>query len=150
MTTAKEYNSYGEEIKKTLLLRTSPLAVKMLEKESDIPKEAIRPKRDGGYHLAQCQVFALSRRQGATIAMLKEDQWCWAPLIGYGLVEMPDFCTDGDIYYPHFVESREAAKELAKQFPRLEYGSISAFSLHLWKRPVLSLIWCSSIPIPLN
>ena len=122
MTKAKEYNSYGEEIKKTLLLRTSPIAVKMLEKESDIPKEAIRPKRDRGYHLAQCQVFALSRRQGATIAMLKEDQWCWAPLIGYGLVEMPDFCTDGDIYYPHFVESREAAKELAKQFPRLEYG----------------------------
>lgn len=122
MTTAKEYNSYGEEIKQTLLLRTSPIAVKMLEKESDIPKEAIRPKRDWGYHLAQCQVFALSRRQGATIAMLKEDHWCWAPLIGYGLVEMPDFCTNGDIYYPHFVESREAAKELAKQFPRLEYG----------------------------
>jgi uncharacterized protein (DUF169 family) len=122
MTTLKEYNSYGEELEKSLLLRTSPIAIKMLEREEDVPEEAIRPKRDRGYHLAQCQAFAMSRREKATIALLKEDHWCWAPLIGYGLVEMPEFCTGGDVYFPHFVESREAAKSLAKIFPRLEYG----------------------------
>jgi uncharacterized protein (DUF169 family) len=122
MTTLKEYNSYGEELEKVLLLRTSPIAVKMLEREEDIPEEAIRPKRDRGYHLAQCQAFAMSRRQKATVALLKEDHWCWAPLIGYGLVEVPEFCSSGDVYFPHFVESREAAKSLAKVFPCLEYG----------------------------
>jgi uncharacterized protein (DUF169 family) len=90
MTTLKEYNSYGEEIEKLLLLRTSPIAVKMLEREEDIPEGAIRPRRDQGVHYAQCQAFTMSRRHRATVAMLKEDNWCWAPPIAYGLVEKPD------------------------------------------------------------
>jgi uncharacterized protein (DUF169 family) len=87
MTTLKEFNSYGEDIEKFMQLRSSPLAVKMLEKEEDIPEGAIRPKKDRGYHFAQCQVFSLSRRQGATVAMLKEDNWCWGPLVSYGLID---------------------------------------------------------------
>jgi uncharacterized protein (DUF169 family) len=120
MTTVKEFNSYGEELEKLLLLRTSPIAVKMLEKEADIPKEAVRPKRDRGYHLAQCQAFALTRRKGETIAMLKEDNWCWAPLIGYGLVPPFDEKTISPMIY--IVENMKAAKKIAKIFPRLEYG----------------------------
>jgi len=90
MTTIKEYNSYGEDLEKLLLLRTSPIAVKMLENEDDIPEGAIRPKRDRGIHIAQCQAFAMSRRDRASVAMLQEDNWCFAPLIAYGLVEKPD------------------------------------------------------------
>ena len=90
MTTRIEFNRYGEDLERILLLRTSPMAVKMLEKEEDIPEGAIRPKKDRGYHLAQCQAFALSRRQKETVAMLKEDNWCFAPLIAYGLVDKPD------------------------------------------------------------
>ena len=40
------FNKYGEELETSLLLRTSPIAVKMLEKEEDIPKGAFRPKKD--------------------------------------------------------------------------------------------------------
>jgi uncharacterized protein (DUF169 family) len=86
MTTVREFNKYGEELENALILRTSPIAVKMLEKESDIPKEAIRPKKDRKYHIAQCQAFALSRREGTTVAMLKEDHWCPASM-AYGLVK---------------------------------------------------------------
>lgn len=106
MTTVKEYNDLGEELERLLRLRTSPIAVKMLEKEEDIPEGAIRPKRDRGYHLAQCQAFALSRRQKLTIAMLKEDHWCWAPLMAYGMVENP---------HDPFVDAHTS-------FPCLEYG----------------------------
>ena len=84
-----EFNKYGEELETSLLLRTSPVAVKMLEKEADIPKGAFRPKRDGGYHLAQCQAFGMSRREGKTIAMLKEDHWCPTALMAFGMVETP-------------------------------------------------------------
>jgi uncharacterized protein (DUF169 family) len=87
MTTQKEYNNYGEELEKLLMLRTSPIAVKMLEKEEDIPEGAVRPMKDYGYHIAQCQAFAMSRRgRKATIAMLKEDNWC-PPVSAYGLAE---------------------------------------------------------------
>jgi len=90
MSTISEFNKYGEELEKVLILRTSPIAVKMLEKETDIPKGAIRPKKDRGYHLAQCQAFALSRREGMTVAMLKEDNWCPTSVIAYGLEKKPE------------------------------------------------------------
>ncbi len=83
------FNQYGDELEASLLLRTSPIAVKMLEKEADIPKGAFRPKRDGGYHIAQCQAFGMSRREGKTVAMLKEDHWCPTALMAYGMVEKP-------------------------------------------------------------
>ncbi len=90
MTTLGEYHRYGEVLENYLLLRRSPIAVKMVEKEADIPKEAVRPKRDRGYHLAQCQTFAMSSREGTTVAMLKEDHWCPAPLMAYGMVTRPE------------------------------------------------------------
>jgi uncharacterized protein (DUF169 family) len=120
MTTIAEFKSYGEEVEKLVRLKTLPIAVKMLEKESDIPKEAIRPKRDRGHHLAQCQVFALTRRKGETIAMLKEDNWCWAPLIGYGLVPPFDEKTISPMIY--IVENMKAAQKMLKVFPRFEQG----------------------------
>ena len=85
-----KFNSYGEDLERYLMLRTSPIAVKMLEKESDIPEGAIRPSVDRGYHLAQCQAFAMSRREGTTVAMLKEDHWCPAPPLAYGMVKRAD------------------------------------------------------------
>ena len=90
MPELRVYHRYGEELERMLNLGTSPMAVKMLENESDIPQGAVRPARDRGCHLAQCQAFALSRRQKETVAMLKEDNWCFAPLIAYGLVDRPD------------------------------------------------------------
>jgi uncharacterized protein (DUF169 family) len=106
MTTLGEFNKCGEDLERLMILRTSPLAIKLLEKESDIPEGAIRPKRDRGYHLAQCQAFAMSRREKTTVAMLKEDNWCWASLIAYGLVEKP--------------QDPNLAEHTA--FPCLEYG----------------------------
>ena len=85
MTTIEEVNKYGEELEYSMVLQTAPLAVKMLEKETDIPDEAFRPI-DRGYHIAQCQAFALSRRNRETVAMLKEDNWCPSPVSAFGLV----------------------------------------------------------------
>ena len=86
----EDLNKYGEELETALILRTSPVAVKMLEKGADIPKEAFRPKKDGGYHIAQCQAFGMSRREGKTVAMLKKDHWCTTALMAYGMVEPPE------------------------------------------------------------
>jgi uncharacterized protein (DUF169 family) len=90
MTTIGELNQLGRRLEEALLLETAPLAVKMLATEADIPEGAFRPKHDQGIHLAQCQAFAMSRREGKTVAMLTEDHWCFAPLIAYGHVDVPE------------------------------------------------------------
>jgi uncharacterized protein (DUF169 family) len=90
MPSIAEYNGYGEELERLMRLRTSPIAVKMLAKEADIPEGAVRPWQDRGQHISQCQAFALSRRQKQTIAMLEEDNWCFAPIIAYGLEDKPE------------------------------------------------------------
>jgi uncharacterized protein (DUF169 family) len=119
MTTLDEYKKYGEEIEKLLLLKSSPIAVKMLEKEEDIPEGAIRPHRDWGYRYAQCQAFAMSRRgRKATIAMLKEDSWCPAPVSAYGLAEPREKITG----FPYMIENEEADKALSEKSPQFKYG----------------------------
>jgi uncharacterized protein (DUF169 family) len=90
MTMIADYNRYGEELESLLVLQTSPVAVKMLVKETDIPAEAVRPKKDRRYHLAQCQAFAMSRREKTTVAMLKEDNWCIGAVLSYGLEPSPE------------------------------------------------------------
>jgi uncharacterized protein (DUF169 family) len=110
MSTLSEFQNFGEEIEKYMLLRTSIIGVKMLRKESDIPESAIRPQKDNGHHLAQCQAFSLSRRQGKTIAMLKEDNWCWGPLMAYGLVDQT------------IAEKYPELKNEVRKMPKLEYG----------------------------
>lgn len=90
MPSIADFNKYGEELERMMRLHTSPIAVKMLEKEADIPEGAVRPWKDRKQHIAQCQAFALTRRQRETIAMLEEDNWCFAPIIAYGYEDKPD------------------------------------------------------------
>jgi uncharacterized protein (DUF169 family) len=107
MTTIAEFNKYGEELERLMHLRTSPIAVKMVEKEKDIPKGAVRPLRDRGYNIAMCQAFALSRRQRETIAMLEEDHRCFAPVIGYGHEDKPaDPELQAFVSFPRFARGK--------------------------------------------
>ena len=70
MTALSDFNTYGEELEGRLQLRTSPIAIKLIESEEDIPEGSIRPKRDLGFHPALCQGFAMSRRDKAKIVRM--------------------------------------------------------------------------------
>lgn len=115
-------NKYAEEIEKLLRLKTPPIGVKFIKSEDEIPPDAVRPKKDRGEHLAQCQAFAMSRREGKTVAILREDQWCWAPLIAYGLVDSDAINFDRDDIDPQMKEMLKWTKELADKLPSLETG----------------------------
>jgi uncharacterized protein (DUF169 family) len=148
MSTLSDFNQWGEELETRLQLRTSPIAVKMLKTEKDIPKEAVRPGKDLGVHLGLCQAFAKSRRDKITIAMLKEDHWCYVPVIAMGLAEPPDFFLGGHMEFPSRIADLEAAKNQAKTFPHLELGKyIGVVSAPLAKagfEPDLTVIYCNS------
>ena len=90
MTDKLKYRQYGRELESLLHLQTSPIAVKMLENETDIPEGSLKPKKEQGKHYAQCQAFALSRRDKLTVAMRMEDSWCPGPVMAYGFVPPPE------------------------------------------------------------
>jgi uncharacterized protein (DUF169 family) len=52
MPSIEDNKRFGEELEIRLRLKTSPVAIKMLATETDIPEGAVRPKQDRG-HLAQ-------------------------------------------------------------------------------------------------
>jgi len=142
-------HKYGEELERRLRLQTFPLAVKLLEREEDIPEGAERPLRDWGYSLALCQGFAISRRDGKAIAMLKEDMGrCFEPVVGYGIEKPPQYFLDGYNRYPEDVETLEAGSNYAYEFPKLEYGKyigvVSAPLSTATFEPDLVTIYCNS------
>ena len=122
MAEIKKINKYGEEITRLLRLKTPPIGVKFIQSEDEIPADAIRPKKDRGGHLAQCQAFAISRREGETVAVLKDDQWCWAPLIAYGLVDSSAVNFERDDIEPKVKGILKWTKELADALPSLPTG----------------------------
>lgn len=138
----------AEDLERLLRLHTYPLAIRMLRSEAEIPPGARRPKRDEGHQYNVCQAFALSRRNGETVAMLKEDMYCFEPVVGYGMGEPPQEFLDGDNRYPGDVETREAGRRYAEQFPRLETGKyIGVVSAPLAKagfEPDVVMIYCNS------
>ena len=122
MLSLSDLNGFGEEIERRVQLRTSPIAIRLLKNEKDIPSGAIRPKRDRGFRLGLCQAFAMSRREKKTVAMLKEDQWCYLPVIAFGLAEPPEFFLEGNTFFKFLVGDLNAARNLANAMPRLEPG----------------------------
>lgn len=143
-----DLRSCGEELERLLLLRTSPIAVKLLKSEKDIPEGAVRPKRDLGFHLGLCQAFAMSRREKATMAMLKEDHWCYAPVLALGLAESPAYYLEGNTYFQGMVGDANAARQLAETMPRLEYGKYAGVASAPLKttnfEPDLVVIYCNT------
>jgi uncharacterized protein (DUF169 family) len=122
MLKVEEVNQQAMELERLLRLKTFPLAIKMLEKIEDVPRGAKRPVRDLGYHLALCQAISLARRQGRSITLLKEDMWCFEPVLGLGMAEPPAYFLEGNNRYPGSAKTLEAGRVWAQSFPRLEVG----------------------------
>ena len=78
----------SELLKSTIGQRYDAMALNMIRDEAEVPEGALYPMRDLGQHMALCQAFALSRREGKTVYMQKQDHWCFGPLIGYGQIEL--------------------------------------------------------------
>jgi uncharacterized protein (DUF169 family) len=171
-------NEYGKELESRLRLQSFPIGLKLLECEGDIPegpvnqhiteqtfmalmprsgrdisKAVLRPLRDLGYHVPVCQGYALSRKEGITVAMFKEDMWCFEPIVGYGWMEPPQYFLDGHNRFPQDVKDLEAGKNYARDFPRLEVGRyrgvVSAPLTRVNFRPDLVMIYCDSSQLSL-
>jgi len=147
------YRAYGDELEKRVRLQTFPLAIKLLEGENQSPERAERPLRDLGYHLQLCQGYAMSRKEGRTLAMFKEDMLCFEPIVGYGWAEAPQYFLEGYNRVPNDVKDLNAGKNYASDFPRLDTGKycgvVSAPLTMVPFVPDLVLIYCNSVQLSL-
>ncbi len=119
----KKIHEYGKELEQWLRMRVHPVAVKMLQSKDEVPEGAIIPTRDWKHKYSLCQTFARSQRNGETIAMFKEDHWCFEPVIGLGLVERSEYFLEGHHRHPDSVRDLKAAAEWCRNMPYLEYGA---------------------------
>jgi len=147
LNSTEKLREYGKDIEKLIILRTAPVAVKVLKDESEIPEGSLRPKKDLNGHIALCQAFTLARRQRLNITMLKEDHWCFKPLIDYGLVEPPESYLEGLTLYPFFISDKGAAAKRIKESMRLPLGKYIGLTCAPLERvnfdPDIILIYCN-------
>ncbi len=143
----------GQEIEQRLRLKSFPLAIRLLRHEGEIPDNAKRPVRDFGYHLSLCQGYQTARREGTTVAMLKEDMWCFEPVVGYGLGAPPAYFLEGYNRFPKDVESLAAGRNYAETLPRFELGRfvgvVAAPLATAMFEPDLAMIYCDSTQLNL-
>jgi uncharacterized protein (DUF169 family) len=111
-------NSYAKEFEKHLRLKSRPVAIKMLKEDEALPEGAVRPLRDLGHHLSLCQAFSMSRRQGKTIALFKDDNWCVEPVLCLGFAQPPQFFLAGHNRYPGTAKTLEAGSRWAHIVPK--------------------------------
>ena len=120
MQTINQFNTLAGRLQKLLALHSSPVAMKVLYEESEVPEDSLRPQRDLGGHLAMCQAFGMVRREKKALTMLKEDHWCVWPLVSYGLVDLD---ADDFDYMGHklfFADQEKGVEFLRNSYPRLQ------------------------------
>ena len=123
MPSLKEIQECGTELETWLRMRVHPIAVKMLKSVDEVPEDAVIPTRDWGHKYSLCQSFAKSQRANVTIAMFKEDMWCFEPVLGLGLAERIPYFLEGRHRYPDSVRKLEDAAIWCQNMPYLEYGA---------------------------
>lgn len=122
----EEIHTYCSELCEYLKLRSYPLGVKLIKNNNEVLKDAESPLKNLGYHISLCQAFTIARREGRTLAIMKEDNWCFEPVIGLGMSAPPNIFLEGYNRYPDDVMVKEAGEYWAKyEFPRLRPGSCS-------------------------
>lgn len=127
--TVKACNDMGLELEQQLLLRYSPIALKLLYSQDDIPEGTIRPWQEEGNRLAMCQAFALVRRNRKAYTMLKEDHWCVWPLVSYKLcpLDEADYEYMGTKFF--MKDPQRSVRFLREEYPMLKGNAPIGFSI---------------------
>ena len=149
--TVENANTFGSELEQRLLLRYSPIALKLLYSEDEIPEGTIRPVRDEGNRLAMCQAFALVRRNRKAYTMLKDDHWCVWPLVSYRICPMEDedYVYMGTKFF--MKDPQRGVKFLKEEYPFLKDKAPIGFSIAPLRSctfvPDLVCIYCTPAQI---
>ena len=127
--TAARANLLGRQMMADLLLRYSPIALKLLDAGDPDPAGTVRPWRDTENRLAMCQAFALVRRNRRAYTMRREDHWCVWPLVSYGLcpLDEADYEYMGTKFF--FKDPERSKRFLREEYPMLRDRKPEGFAI---------------------
>ena len=117
----EKWISLGEKLRYLVNPSTFPVAVKLLEREDEIPQKSKRPLRDLKVKMAPCQGSSMARRYGWTVAFTHEDQGCAIAAHTYGWETAKN--NDGAIHFlteMNYASDEKAAAEVVAGFRTLE------------------------------
>lgn len=122
MHNLKQLHEQSLKLERWLRMRVHPIGVKLLQKNDELPENVFVPSRDKGKRLNLCQAFSMAQREGLTVAMYRDDNWCFEPLVGLGIVPRTEKFLSGFHRYPDSVRDKQAAATWCQNMPYLEYG----------------------------
>lgn len=114
----KEINEYGKEMIELLKLETSPVAVALVPKDAEVPKEVQRIDKG----MRHCQMIDRVRKTGEEFYAMLEDETCKGGAAALGMGRMPPKVASGEFYYEtlkHF-KTIDASRKTMEKVPKLE------------------------------
>jgi uncharacterized protein (DUF169 family) len=142
---------FAQALEKSLRLETYPVAIKLLRAAEGAPEKAQRPRKDLQTRITPCQGWGLARKEGMTIAMLREDldPSCGLAMIAFGLVEPPRWWLEGNLAYGTLTSSKKAGITAEEHVFRLRPGEFNGLIVSPLRTatfdPDIVLAYCSSV-----
>ncbi|MDA8345204.1 MAG: DUF169 domain-containing protein [Thermaerobacter sp.] len=99
---------------------TFPLALRVLQREEEIPQKARLPHRDLGIQVSICQGISMARRYGWTIAMSGEDLSCPIAQVAFAFREAPPFYAEGNLAKGMYAKDADGARRTERVVARAE------------------------------
>ena len=119
----EEIQRLGKELIDTLQLKTSPVAVRLVKADEELPADVPRITENTRH----CQMVDNVRRKGSQFYAIIDDHMCKGGAAVMGLTEMGEKLKTGEVYYHlnHF-GSMDAAKSTMEKVPRVPAHSVKA------------------------
>ena len=112
-------------IERLIRPNTFPVAAKIRE-EKELPGKYKNASSFFGHRLNICQGVNLARRYGWSMGFTEEDFACPLSVLIFGFKEDPDFVARGEIIYPDFTKTLEAAVRTQSRQPKAPLNSIGS------------------------
>ena len=114
-------NQLNEALNRYVRPQTSPVAVRMVTSQDELPERVRFPKRDMGLLMPLCQGMSLARRYGFIVAMGVEDMNCGISPVVLGFLPPKKRFLDGDFFVPP-LPSQESRARFIQSLKPLDYG----------------------------
>ncbi|MDR2302937.1 MAG: DUF169 domain-containing protein [Deltaproteobacteria bacterium] len=120
----EQLNNLDVTLRDFIKPQTQPIAIKLLEKGSEIPPKFKRPTSFQGYALGLCQGITIARTYGWSLAYRIDDMACGPSLSYFGFIEVPPYQAEGGLVYPMYAKNQEGGQRSEAVIDRLPTGKI--------------------------